>query len=1084
MAEKTITLTLKAKDGASHIVQTFQRTAERSFQAVHSASTWLSKSIFSLKSAFIGLAGIAGIGFGIKSFIEESNKGEKALTQLRTALGYTSKDLIAYAKSLSSSTVFAGDAIIGAESLIAAFVKDERQIKSATKATLDLASAKGMDLASAADLVAKTLGTDTNALSRYGIEVKGAIGSNERLLNLINGISKAYGGQAEALRNTGYGGLLSLQNSISNVQQTLGDMLKQILGPWANQLSEKIAAASDELEKFMSGERWQKWAAIAGAYLDVLTQGIIDSFNWLRDNGITILKGVYGAVKLIGDAFHGWKIIIYGLASLYIAAIYLPLWKVLNLVRGAITGFLKTVNFWGILDEQVKDSERIWNEQRIIIDEGKQSLLGYVETIEGLVDTAPDTKKHLTDIWSAVTATVAGTAGGVDKLADKIAGVDVSKISPVSSVKELQTEISKPAVIYNDVEAIKKSHAAWNQLTKAKKAAREYDEKLAEEAKKLLTLNAQFYQEAGVVTDQYYQEQINKLVEQGQVWEEMGIERVEVEKWVTGEIIKLSEQRDGQFKDSAEKQKAWYEGMQDYTTALSAISSGSLSGIAGLFGEAGKLIGGIIELISNIGKLPDMLKAGLKGLVDGARGFGKAIVTIIKDIIVNLPSILYEIITSLLSSVGDIIDALIEGIPKFFSQIGKVLPSIIKSIIDAIITIVSKVPELIYEIVNGIWEGIKALFVGGEITSAITDTWNDQAKPVTVELDTSGAMQALKYAQDALLGAVNETDRAVAREALLSARQAAILAEKQKQDANNVKKEAERKTLKGIFGYLGDLFGNLWESLKSIFSGAWEGLKNILGSLWEGFKNILGGAWEGLKQLLDSLLGAIGNLWEGFKNILGGAWEGLKQLLDSLLGAIGNLWEGFKNILGGAWEGLKALLDSLLGAIGNLWEGLKNIFTDAWEGLKNIFTDAWEGLKSAVGLGGGGSGLPGIGDVFHGFGLWHEGGLLKKAHSGMYLKDDEVPIIAQVGEGILNKYNGIRAIGGEAGLNYANRYGSLPNSGKTENNITYHQQMNFEVVVDKDGNVLKLTRTQARNLARTLDPMFKEMQRNGELSFA
>jgi len=187
MAEKTITLTLKAKDGASHIVQTFQRTAERSFQAVHSASTWLSKSIFSLKSAFIGLAGIAGIGFGIKSFIEESNKGEKALTQLRTALGYTSKDLIAYAKSLSSSTVFAGDAIIGAESLIAAFVKDERQIKSATKATLDLASAKGMDLASAADLVAKTLGTDTNALSRYGIEVKGAIGSNERLLNLING---------------------------------------------------------------------------------------------------------------------------------------------------------------------------------------------------------------------------------------------------------------------------------------------------------------------------------------------------------------------------------------------------------------------------------------------------------------------------------------------------------------------------------------------------------------------------------------------------------------------------------------------------------------------------------------------------------------------------------------------------------------------------------------------------------------------------------------------------------------------------------------------------------------------------------
>jgi len=32
-----------------------------------------------------------------------------------------------------------------------------------------------MDLAGAADLVSKTLGSSTNALSRYGIEVTGAV---------------------------------------------------------------------------------------------------------------------------------------------------------------------------------------------------------------------------------------------------------------------------------------------------------------------------------------------------------------------------------------------------------------------------------------------------------------------------------------------------------------------------------------------------------------------------------------------------------------------------------------------------------------------------------------------------------------------------------------------------------------------------------------------------------------------------------------------------------------------------------------------------------------------------------------------
>ena len=168
---------------------------------------------------------------------------------------------------------------------------------------------------------------------------------------------------------------------------------------------------------------------------------------------------------------------------------------------------------------------------------------------------------------------------------------------------------------------------------------------------------------------------------------------------------------------------------------------------------------------------------------------------------------------------------------------------------------------------------------------------------------------------------------------------------------------------------------------------------------------------------------------------------------------------------------------------------MKNIFTDAWEGLKNIFTDAWEGLKSAVGLGGkrGGmlgfdTGIPGIN-----FGGFHDGGLIK-AHSGLFvgpsLKSDERKVIVKINEGILNDYNGMKAIGGEDGLNFANRNGYLPNSGKTEIHNTYQQQMNFEVVVDRDGNVMKLTRTQARNLARTLDPMFKEMQRNGELSFA
>lgn len=72
----------------------------------------------------------------------------------------------------------------------------------------------------------------------------------------------------------------------------------------------------------------------------------------------------------------------------------------------------------------------------------------------------------------------------------------------------------------------------------------------------------------------------------------------------------------------------------------------------------------------------------------------------------------------------------------------------------------------------------------------------------------------------------------------------------------------------------------------------------------------------------------------------------------------------------------------------------------------------------------------GLGGLFGGIGgffgrLFHEGGAVK-AHSGMYVRAhnglavDEVPIIAQTGEGILNR-RAMQSIGGEQGLNRLNR---------------------------------------------------------------
>ncbi len=177
---------------------------------------------------------------------------EQAEKQLASALGYTSQFLLDYASAMQKVTTHGDEEIIQAQSLIAAFVKDEDQIKQLTKATLDLADAKGMDLRTAADLLTKSVASNTNALSRYGIEIEGAAGSSERLQSAIDAVNKAFGGQAEALAETNIGKLKQFENLLGDVQEKAGGLIVGALNPTVRGLSE-ILNALNELNPQVAG---------------------------------------------------------------------------------------------------------------------------------------------------------------------------------------------------------------------------------------------------------------------------------------------------------------------------------------------------------------------------------------------------------------------------------------------------------------------------------------------------------------------------------------------------------------------------------------------------------------------------------------------------------------------------------------------------------------------------------------------------------------------------------------------------------------------------------------------------------------
>ena len=217
--------------------------AAKGTRKVSSGMKSLAKTAMTAGAAYFGARGIIS---GLSASIDLYKKQEMAEKKLEAALGKTSIGLLNYAKSLQKVTMFGDEVILEAQAMIASFVKDEKAIKLATKATLDLAAAKGFDLVAAADLVSKTLGSSTNALTRYGIEVVGAVGSTERLESLTTNIAAVFGGQASAQALTYTGRIEQAKNELGDMGETIG---KELM-PFVANLTEGLVDAVGGLMDF------------------------------------------------------------------------------------------------------------------------------------------------------------------------------------------------------------------------------------------------------------------------------------------------------------------------------------------------------------------------------------------------------------------------------------------------------------------------------------------------------------------------------------------------------------------------------------------------------------------------------------------------------------------------------------------------------------------------------------------------------------------------------------------------------------------------------------------------------------------
>ena len=307
----------------------------------------------------------------VKAFDTQAKAETKLLTALK-GREEVQKRLIAQAKELQTKTLFGDEETIAAQAMLATMGLEEQAISRLIPLVQDMATAKGMDLVQAADLVAKSVGSSTNALSRYGITITGAVGSQERLNTATEALNKAFGGQAEAISKVGLGPLTQLKNILGDLSEDIGKIILPTINELAKDIKElalKFDGLSDSTKKNIV-----KWGAITAA---------VGPFLILIGKTITSIAFLIPMIVRLGGAFKKLSILMFNLIK---KNPWLLLATGIAAIGVAVADTLGAFDKWLGTEDEVQEET---NKTTDTINELNEALLNVDKTITQVSKNKP-----------------------------------------------------------------------------------------------------------------------------------------------------------------------------------------------------------------------------------------------------------------------------------------------------------------------------------------------------------------------------------------------------------------------------------------------------------------------------------------------------------------------------------------------------------------------------------------------------------------------------------------------------------------------------------------------------------------------
>jgi hypothetical protein len=262
------------------------------------------KAMMAVGAAVAGVLSSRAILRGGKELLRAFSVQQDAVESLRASLLVTGKTgsaalqlLTENAARLQQATTKGDEAIIQATASIAQLATElsATDLASAQEALVGIADAffKG-DVQAAALIVGKSIGSATNALTRYGIQLDVAASQQEKLAQIMAQSDKFYAVSA-ARAATLSGRAQQLSNAFGDLKETLGGMLEEALGitEFLEKMTRFVSGMNNLIAQGKVAEAFESAGKLAG---DLFVLGFLKALEGLPD----LTARAFEKIPLIG----------------------------------------------------------------------------------------------------------------------------------------------------------------------------------------------------------------------------------------------------------------------------------------------------------------------------------------------------------------------------------------------------------------------------------------------------------------------------------------------------------------------------------------------------------------------------------------------------------------------------------------------------------------------------------------------------------------------------------------------------------------------------------------------------------------